>query len=144
MRLALASIVSILAVILATASLLMGLMFFANDSSAFGIAVAIVMGYAIGSTIGVIVVGLPTHALLSRYGVTSALPYVCIGFAVSCSAAIVLKPFGDGLLQKLLTQAFLSGFLGAVCAFAFWVVAVKFARPNPSFKQDAAQKRGAS
>jgi len=106
-----------------------------GDDSHLVISDIVVFIYGMSIFVGVLVIGLPTHLLLSHYSINTWLPYAAVGFLVPFIIIFIFKPYGDDPFRYLLTQGAVSGGLGVICASVFWYVASK---PNKSSKTDAA------
>ena len=74
---------------------------------------------------GLVLVGLPVHFLFQKFSIRTAFPYCIIGMSFPIGIVLYFQPYGSDPLPQLAGQAILSGVVGCVCAYTFWLEAVK-------------------
>ena len=74
------------------------------------------------SIVGVLVIGLPTHFVLTRIGQAKGAYYALVGFFVPALVTIVTHPFGEDGVSAITIQALVFGGFGAAVALIFWKV----------------------
>ena len=105
-RIIIASLISTLSVTVSMIVISLVSMLISGDFSDFAVGMSVIMtlvATVIGG-VGIIIIAVPLHLLLTHKAIDSAIPYFLTGFFVSFGFVFLFKPFGNDKIQDMLQQ----------------------------------------